>query len=307
MAQGLARQQSSSSRPPPRQNITPVHTVAVPTLVTVGRQRSRRQAQSAAAASTLKRGRAGRPSEQWSYAVCTLVNPGRSRACEACSSTRPVEKRGRAGRPSEQWSCAVYTLVNPGCSHACEACSSTCPVEVVDAAADDDLDLDLGVLASASFLPLRKCSQKRGRVASPGAVEVRPDEGDGTKGGEDKAAEKKLKKVCRISHAQARENLRSTMLDLDIIVRFLPHAAVGKRVERGDVVQVTGARFESKEQLQPVFPHPGNNNPCFHYVPLLFDRTIPSADVAIAAVPRRRSSSRFLCLGQPPSELQTAQ
>ncbi|KAF0889757.1 hypothetical protein E2562_030530 [Oryza meyeriana var. granulata] len=113
----------------------------------------------------------------------TLLSPAMSSPARAQPS----------GRPPQQWSCARCTLNNPGHSRACEACSSTRPVEVVDAADDDDLDL--GALASASFLPLRRSSQKRGRAASPGAVEVRPDEGDGAKAGEDKAAEKKLKKA----------------------------------------------------------------------------------------------------------------
>ncbi|KAF0923318.1 hypothetical protein E2562_005279 [Oryza meyeriana var. granulata] len=103
----------------------------------------------------------------------------------------PVPEPAVSSRPAP-WSCAVCTLVNPEHSRAREACCSTRPVEVVDAAADDDLDL--GALTSASFLPLRRCSQKRGRVASLGAVEVCPDEGDGAKSREDKAAEKKLKK-----------------------------------------------------------------------------------------------------------------
>ncbi|KAF0901529.1 hypothetical protein E2562_003510 [Oryza meyeriana var. granulata] len=200
MAQGPARQQSSSSRPPPRQNNSP----------------RRRRA-------NLSRHRQAEAQETGSERR-SRRHARRSCACEACSSTRPVEvvdaaddddldldlgalasasflplrrcsqKRGRAGRPSQQWSCAVCTLVNSGGSRACEACSSTRPVEVVDAATDDDLDLDLGVLANTSFLPLRRCSQKRGCAASPGAMEVRPDEGDGTKGREDKEAEKKLKK-----------------------------------------------------------------------------------------------------------------
>ncbi|KAF0933234.1 hypothetical protein E2562_016173, partial [Oryza meyeriana var. granulata] len=62
---------------------------------------------------------------------------------------------------------------------------------------------------------------------------------------------------------------------------------------------VIGARFESKEQLQPVFPAPATTAPASFVFPC-FDRAIPSAVVAIAAVPRRWSSSEFLCLGQPP-------
>ncbi|KAF0914036.1 hypothetical protein E2562_026456 [Oryza meyeriana var. granulata] len=163
MAQGPARQQSNSSRPPPRQNRTPVHAVAVPTLVAVGRQRSRRPARSTAAAGMLV---AQPPGLSAVARRLAAVHRGHGAHRPAAVARRPShrasflplrrcsQKRGRAGRLSEQWSCAVCTLVNSGSSRACEACSSTRPVEVVNAAADDDLDLDLGVLASASFLPL---------------------------------------------------------------------------------------------------------------------------------------------------------
>uniref|UniRef100_J3KVA5 RanBP2-type domain-containing protein n=1 Tax=Oryza brachyantha TaxID=4533 RepID=J3KVA5_ORYBR len=144
------------------------------------------------------------PPPQWSCAVCTLDNPARSRACDACGSSRPVVVHGNAlaesrtpplpaamcspakarpcsARPAPpQWSCPLCTLDNPGHARACEACGSSRPVEVEADA------LDLGELAGASFLPLQRRPRKRERSASPEVVGVRSDDG-----GEDRAAEKK--------------------------------------------------------------------------------------------------------------------
>ncbi|XP_051194632.1 uncharacterized protein [Lolium perenne] len=124
----------------------------------------------------------GRP-DQWACARCTLCNPRSLAACDACGAEAP-DLGAVAGGSSlpPQWICARCTLSNPKSLATCGACAAARPAEVDDADA-----LDLSAIAGAAFLPLRGCSRKRARAASPDAV---VDEGARSDQKEETAAEK---------------------------------------------------------------------------------------------------------------------
>ncbi|XP_047075819.1 uncharacterized protein LOC124685829 [Lolium rigidum] len=130
----------------------------------------------------------GRP-DQWACARCTLCNPGSLAACDACGAARPEASdlgavAGGSSLPP-QWICARCTLSNPKSLATCGACAAARPAEVE--AADDADALDLSAIAGAAFLPLRGCSRKRARAASPDVV---VDEGAGSDQKEETTAEK---------------------------------------------------------------------------------------------------------------------
>uniref|UniRef100_A0ACD5Z1I8 Uncharacterized protein n=1 Tax=Avena sativa TaxID=4498 RepID=A0ACD5Z1I8_AVESA len=117
------------------------------------------------------------PPPQWACARCTLCNPRSLATCDACGDARPAEAgdasdlaavAGGSSLPP-QWICGRCTLCNPKSLATCDACGAARPV---DAEAADDADaLDLSAIAGAAFLPLRGCSRKRARAASPDVVE----------------------------------------------------------------------------------------------------------------------------------------
>uniref|UniRef100_A0ACD5V5H7 Uncharacterized protein n=1 Tax=Avena sativa TaxID=4498 RepID=A0ACD5V5H7_AVESA len=116
------------------------------------------------------------PPPQWACARCTLCNPRSLATCDACGAARPAEA-GDASDPAAvaggsslppQWICGRCTLCNPKSLATCDACGAARPLEAE--AADDADALDLSAIAGAAFLPLRGCSRKRARAASPDVI-----------------------------------------------------------------------------------------------------------------------------------------
>ncbi|KQK04076.1 tyrosyl-DNA phosphodiesterase 2 [Brachypodium distachyon] len=82
----------------------------------------------------------------------------------------PLELGASGSSASSQCHSALCTLSNLGSSDSCDA--------------------GLAAVAGASFLPLHRCSRKRGRSASPDVIQVCADEGVGSKEGHKAPAQK---------------------------------------------------------------------------------------------------------------------